>query len=338
VSSPTSSLDDAQRSRLARAKARALARGLLGGAEWTDAALGGGALVHDGRDAAVLMADPGEGDPGRGLGPALAWMGKAGLPGRLHLLVDDGGVRPGVIARRVTYFDPSPTVWRVSGAELAPAEPEPFPPVREPSAADLAAVSPLRAAGADLVVEHGAVLAEILGLEVGRVIEGILQVGVGKHDRAASEIMETIRPRDDVLASVVGTVKAHRRSGVTPHLLNRLARERWLRAMVLADPGLVGAASLTPVEPPYPRPNLVAPVPASAAGVCADGSPVVVACSVGVDLDLVPIAADVRARERPRAELVVVLPPRDRYPATVALADRLRRPAQVVALDGDWPT
>src|SRR5690348_8819973 len=97
---PTSSLDDAQRARLARAKARALARGLLPEGAWTDASLGGGAVVHDGSDAVVLLADPGEGDPGRGLGAALAWMAKAGLPGRLHLLVDDPGERAGVVARR----------------------------------------------------------------------------------------------------------------------------------------------------------------------------------------------------------------------------------------------
>jgi hypothetical protein len=165
----------------------------------------------------------------------------------------------------------------------------------------------------------------------------MLEVGVGKHDRAASGIKETIRPRDDVLASVVGTVRAHRRPGVTPHLLNRLARDRWLRAQLLADPTLVGAESLTPVEPPFPRPNLVAPVPATAGGVRPGGAPVLVACSVGVDLDLVPIAADVRSRERPEGDLVVVVPPRDRYPAIEGLAHSLRRPATVVTVAGDWP-
>jgi hypothetical protein len=35
-------------------------------------------------------------------------------------------------------------------------------------------------------------------------------------------------------------------------------------------------------------------------------------CSVGVDLDLVPEAVDYRRREDPEAELVIVVPERDR--------------------------
>ncbi len=38
----------------------------------------------------------------------------------------------------------------------------------------------------------------------------------------------------------------------------------------------------------------------------------IVVCSVGVDLDLFPEAADYRRRENPDAELVVVVPERDR--------------------------
>jgi hypothetical protein len=63
---------------------------------------------------------------------------------------------------------------------------------------------------------------------------------------------------------------------------------------------------------------------------------VVVACSVGIDLDLVPSAADARAALAPDARLLVVVPQRDDHPVTRALAAELARPAEVVALAGDW--
>jgi hypothetical protein len=63
---------------------------------------------------------------------------------------------------------------------------------------------------------------------------------------------------------------------------------------------------------------------------------VVVACSVGIDLDLVPSAADARLLLDPDAELLVVVPERDAHPVTRALAARLRHPATVVPLEGDW--
>jgi hypothetical protein len=181
------------------------------------------------------------------------------------------------------------------------------------------------------------VSAELSGLEVGRVVGGVLEVGVGKYDRAAAVMMEAIRSHDDLLGGVVRTVREHRHPGARPHLLNRLARDRWLRSMLVADPALVGARSLRPVEPTVARLDLVEPMPALALGEDALGRPLVVACSVGVDLNLVPLAADARARDLPDAELLLVTPARDQYPSTRALAARLRRPARLVAVEGVWP-
>jgi hypothetical protein len=335
VSPVESAREETQRARLARVKVRALARQALGERQWTDSSLADGAVVHDGTDAAILLPAASDADPGAGLGPALAWAAKAGLPGELHLMVDGPGA--GVVARRAAYFDRPPHVWQVHAAELERAEAEPFPPLSEPSGADLSAIEPLRAAGADLVVEHGVVMAEILGLEVGRVVNGVLELGVGKHDRAAAAVMEVVHSPDDMLEAIVGAVRRHRHPGARPHLLNRLARQRWLRASLVADPARVGASSLVPVEPAFARPNLVTPVPAIARGFDDNGRPLVVACSVGVDLDLVPVAADARGRDLPDAELVLVTPPRDQYPVVRGLAARLRSPARMVALDGDWP-
>ena len=58
--------------------------------------------------------------------------------------------------------------------------------------------------------------------------------------------------------------------------------------------------------------------------------------SVGVDLDLVPAAAEARLAHDPDAALVLVVPERDDHPVTQALAGRLRRPAEVRTVSGDW--
>lgn len=324
--------DQGRRNRLAQVKIRALARAAVGERPWVVATtLAGGAALHDGEVGVVLLS----GHDDRGLGGALAWAAKAGVDGALHVLVEGGGA--GIVARRARYFRRPPLVWQVEGATVALAEPLPFPPVIEPAGADLEAIEALRRAGADVVVEHGVVAGEILGLEVGRVVEGRLEVGVGKHDRAASAVMEAVTDRSDVLASVVAAVRRHRRPDASPHLLNRLARERWLRSLLVADPSLVGAGQLDVAEPPVPRRNLVERVAAIALGRTSQGAALIVACSVGVDLEVVPFAADARARLSPDAELVIVTPARDQYPALVALAASLAEPARLVAIEGAWP-
>jgi hypothetical protein len=264
---------------------------------------------------------------------------------RLHLIADDdatGLVAPGVVARRASLFAPAPQVFRLVGTDLVEAEPAPQLPVVEPTAKALAAVEPLRQAGAEIVVEHGVVLAEINGLEVGRVVADVegpgvhLEVGVGRYDREAAQIMEQIRSAADIRADIVDVVRRHRRPSDPPHLLNRLARQRWLRSRLVADPALVGAARLEPVEPPLPRENLIDPVPAFAVGTGIDGRPLVVACAVGVDPEAIAHAADGRDRYDPDADLVYVCPTRDRYPLIVDLAAALVRPARLVNLDGEW--
>jgi len=135
-------------------------------------------------------------------------------------------------------------------------------------------------------------------------------------------------------------VALHRRPGAGPHPLNRLARERLIRSQVIADPSIVGAVSMSAFPPPVPRPNLKDPVPCVAAGVDASGAPIVVVCSSGVDLDLVPYAADARAAHDGAgpgvsgsgSRLVIVTPSRDRLPVIDEIADRLRQPATFVSL------
>jgi hypothetical protein len=144
------------------------------------------------------------------------------------------------------------------------------------------------------------------------------------------------RPAEAALADVIATVRRHRTGAAEGHPLKRLAAERWLRNVVIAHPGLVGAAELRAVAGTLPRTNLKEPVPAASAGTDRDGGPIVVVTSVGVDLDLVPTAADVRLATAVDARLVLAVPERDDVPATRALAGRLRWPAEVVTVPGNW--
>ncbi|MGH9095669.1 MAG: hypothetical protein ACRDXE_10955, partial [Acidimicrobiales bacterium] len=66
-------------------------------------------------------------------GGALAWARKHGVDG-LHVIVEDtqpatdGTTPSGVIARRATQLTPAPTIWRVSGRTISPADPVPPAP------------------------------------------------------------------------------------------------------------------------------------------------------------------------------------------------------------------
>jgi len=140
----------------------------------------------------------------------------------------------------------------------------------------------------------------------------------------------------DQLARVAEIVRAHRRPGAERHPLNQLAPERWLRAQLVAEPAPLGLTRLWPIAPAVPRANLRDTAVAMAQGETASGEVVVVACSVGVDLDLVPAAADARLSAAPGADLMLVVPERDAHPVTRQLAERLVRPAEVVTVRDDW--
>ncbi len=339
-----SAVDGDRQVHLFGAKLRALVRG-----RWPGAAdrgrvgtfLGGASLATD--DAKVdgdhvgwvLVGEGG----GRRLGAALAWAHQRGVA-ELHVLadrMDDAGV----LARRAAYFARAPRVWQITGRTLAPAE---------PASASEAAVPPpeaelyrllLQQAGVEVAVEGGELLAEVQGLEVARVVPdkaggARLDVGVGRFDREAFAMMNADLPDADALAKAAGVVRQHRRPGAARHPLNQLVPERWLRALLIAEPERIGATGLVPVESALRRRNLRDTAPASTVGTALDTQPVVVTCSVGVDLELVPTAADDRALHSPDARLVLVVPERDAVPVTRALAAALARPADVVTVSGDW--
>jgi hypothetical protein len=269
--------------------------------------------------------------PARALGPALAWAARNGIDD-LHLLAED---RAGQLARQAAWFTAAPTVWWVQDRNLHRVEPEPHVPPPAPSPEAMALRPDIEGAGATVIVEHGAVTGEILGLEVARVTEtgGIvaLDVGIGRHDREAFAIIHGDRPAPQALAGVVDAVRRDRSPSRPESPLYRLAQERWLREVVVGRPDLVGADSLERHEGPLPRPNVKDPWPAVAVG-----PEIVVVCSVGVDVDVVPYGSDARAIVDPGARLIVVVPERDAVPITRELAARLLEPAEVVTVGDDW--
>ncbi len=293
----------------------------------------GGATLRTSNTGWVLAEE----QPERALGGALAWARQHGLTD-LHVLAQEATP---LLARRATAFADRPRVWRVDGRGLAPARPEP-PPGPEPALpAEAASFVPvLVGAGVEPVVEHGVLTGEVLGLEVARVVVdelgAFLEVGVGKHDRYAQRLMHQDRPPVEALGAAVAAVRQVRRPDAPAHQVNQLARERWLRALVVQRPEVVGASALAPLPSPVRRTDLRQVAPAPAAGVDIHGRPVVVVCSTGIDVDLVPAAADVRLCDRRHARLVLAVPAADDHPLTRALAAALAEPAEVRAIPGDW--
>jgi hypothetical protein len=332
------SLSAERRQALLQVKLAALVRERWGQADSiSDAFPGGAALISaDGVTAWVLAG----GATTRSLGGPLAWTLRGGAT-ELHLLVDADHETSGVLTRRATAFCLPITVWRVDGRSLVRGESAPiFPP--PPSPAGVTAFADLlRAHGAEPVVEHGVLTGEVLGLEMARVVidQGgpRLEVGIGGQDRRAQLLLRPDRPVAEALAAAVAAVREWRTPATGTHPASTLASERWLRAALIARPDVVGAAHLAPVAPVVPRCDLRQPSPAPAAGVDRDDRPVLVVCSTGVDLDLVPAAADARMADgRDGVRLILALPPGDDYPVTRELAAALRQPAEIVTVPSDW--
>lgn len=321
----------ADRAALNAAKLDALVRARWGAGDRTRQVFPPGAALTDGTTGWVLL----DSDPRRALGGALAWGQRAGI-GELHLVADD---EAGVVARRAAAFAADITVWEVHDRALRPAAPDGAPPrLPAPDAPALAAM--LVDADLEVVVEGGMLRGEINGLEVARVATAdagtVLEVGVGRADRELTAMLHGDLAPTDSLTRVAAIVREIRRAGAEPHPLAQLVPERWLRARLVADPARVGLSRLGLAEPAVPRANLREPGIAVATGERPDGTRVVVACSVGIDLDAIPAAADARLAIDPDAELLIALPERDDHPMTRSLAALLRQPATVVTVSNDW--
>lgn len=328
--------DASRRSRLNGIKLLALVTDELGRPPSPPVEFAPGAALRDGDDGWVYLDERPDGR----LGAAIAWALRSGVE-RLHVVAEDG---TGVLARRAAEFELPITVWAAEGRSMRSASPDRLPTPAPASEAHEVFRALIVEGGADPVVEHGVLAGEVRGLEVCRVVDdpvsGVtrLEVGVGEHDREAFQLMHGDVPAVASLARVVAVVAQHRAPEAPPHPLKALGAERLIRWRLEQEPDLVGATVLAPAPPPLPRPNLKDPVPCVAAGIGPEGERVVVVCSSGVDLDLIPYAADARlALGEPGAgegvRLVVALPSRDRIGLVGEIADRLRHSVSFVSVD-----
>lgn len=268
------------------------------------------------------------------LGGVLLWVSRSSAR-RFDLVLEH---HSGMHARRLAALAPEIAVWRLDDARVQPASSALLPPPDPPPAGVEHLERVIVEAGATVCRESGIVRAEVRGLEVGRIVVGsdgpVLEAGVGRFDREAGVLLHAHRDPIDSLRAVVAQVAPHRTAGAAPHPIGRLARSRWLRSLAVDDPALAGLDRASPVDPIPARSSLLDDVPASLIG-HDHGSRVLVICSVGADLGLVPEAADQVLGHEPD-EVRIVLPGRDRLPVVVELSARISTPLSFVDIDTPW--
>ncbi len=272
------------------------------------------------------------------LGPALATAASAGA-NELHVFVPNMTDVTNILVRRAALFDFPITVWAVEGDKATPIKTTPGRAVEPPPPRVPGLVALLREAGADVSVEHGVITGEVRGLEIARICPDAsvgaappssteqqyrIEVGVGAHDREAFGLLHASEPTVEAVRRIAELIRAHRSPGAEPHPFNRMAAPRWLRAILLDRPELVGAKRLTAATAPVPRTDVTDKAPAVSYGVDESDRPLIVVSSVGIDLDLVPFAADARAFLDDSAQLVVAVPQRDEHPLLTQLLTWLK--------------
>ena len=255
-------------------------------------------------------------DSSRALGACLAWVESKNPDAReVNIVIESDA---GLVARRARRFSRRINVYAVDGTSLVEAEPTSIGVPVEAKGSHLALRALIEDGGAVVVVEHGVVAGEVHGLEVCRVLDGEtgepkLEVGVGAHDREAFALLHGHLPTVDAIRQHVDAVRPHREAAIGTHPLNRLAASRLIRARVVDSPALIGAVQLEVAEPPAARMNLKDEVPCVAKGSLDNGRPVVAVFAHGIDLEVVPFAVDAREWINTDAELMIVVPERDRH-------------------------
>ncbi len=235
-------------------------------------------------------------EAGAGLGAAIIWALRAGAS-ELNLIAENGAA---VMARRAGEFTLPIRVFESDGATVrAAVAAAPLPRVA-PDPAHLALIPTIEAAGAEALVEHGVVTGEVRGLEVCRVVDGAagrprLDVGIGAHDREA-------------FAMIHGAVPARRRPRRRGCDRRRAPRAGYAAAPAQPAGGRAAVAMAPAAGALARRDGLGATGRATGADdatsptVCraprsarrSTASRTLLVCSVGVDLDVIPYAADAR--------------------------------------------
>jgi hypothetical protein len=290
---------------------------LLAGA--TELRVPGGAGLAIGEHGSFLVPNDG------GLGAVLLIAQNAELTS-LAIYTDSDGH---TLARQARAVAADVQVWQLDGRVPVPVNPPSVVASPEPDSEAVLALAAIDEPDLRVVVEHGEAISELAGLEVARasVVDGELRVrvGVGRSDQELSEFVQYGRTSAQRVRDAAAEVRLRRHVGAPPHPLLHLVAERWVRARLMDSPQLVGLDSLEPVAPLRPRAGLKIAAPAAALGATASGEPVLVVCSTGVDPELVPVAAELRAERYPDADLLVVRTQADQHPAVTRLLDGLGR-------------
>jgi hypothetical protein len=335
-------LDPARRAQLLQGKLRALSTEHLGAADYEPIPYFAGSALFDAErrrvvvlvEAAVVDRDPLDIATDRPR-PIRGWLGGALVIAarrdaiEVHCFADTDLL----IGEDAALASPSSipvTCWRVVGRVASPISPEPPAPQTrfEDLPPDTQSFRPLiESNGALAIVEGGVLRAEVLGLEVGRVLrdaetaETYFAVGVGKHDRLAQAMMHPGEDPAVALRGAVASVLDHRIVGAPSHPANTASRSRWLREMLIVDPTRFGfqgpATRLSSFRQEDLKQSGVA-----AARLSYQGRPVLVGCRVGVDLDA-PLEL-LQHLVSTDSEVVLLVPAQDVLPALTTLCALIR--------------
>ena len=242
-----------------------------------------------------------------------------------------------VTQRRASVLNPPPSIFFLVDGKPVPVEPVAITGRDNVQTAPSEFDELCLEFGLQSICECGTWKGEILGLEVMRVTDGEIEVGVGKFDREVNSLISSGRSLSEVLASAVEIVSSSRNPGSELHPLSRLTRERWLRADALANPEMFGFENMTCVDPPRERESLRETMPAAATSIDKMGQRVLIVFSVGVDICLVPFIADLISIERP-ARVEVVLPEKDILVPVEKYLSYLDIPLNIRGVAGGWET
>ena len=255
----------------------------------------------------------------------------------VHLVADHENP---VLCEQKHGFDLDIRVWLVEGKELI-EHPE-IPTYYQKRAPEEA-----RSLGAKLekfdccvIEEHGALRAEVHGVEVARVVraeDGVFEinVGVGEYDQNAHFTLNRNAETEKNLEEVIATVKQFRHKEGAPHPLNRILRSRWLMSKAISNPALLGMQELNFVESLLPTYDALNNEPCSAVGL-KGGIATLVISATGVDLNLVPYAGGQINRHQPDA-LLFLMPEHDRHPAIFRQARHLSIEPIFTSIEEPWP-
>src|SRR4051812_44545406 len=177
----------------------------------------------------------------------MAWARQHGVH-ELHVLADDDA---GVLARRASLFRQPPSVWWVNGTDLHAVEPEPIaPPASLSDAGGFGAL--FEDVGLEVVRERNHVAGELRGLEVARVVDDRLEVGVGEADRELTAMLHGALAPADALERVVSIVREHRRPGAPRHPPHPPVPRPWVRWALRNETAPIWATPVVSQPPPPP--------------------------------------------------------------------------------------